>query len=276
MLPNNLFDVGITSPPYNKLENKNGKLVKNVLYDNISDNLPEDEYQHQQIKVLNELFRVIKPGGSFFYNHKIRWEKGVMLHPLSWINKSKWSIRQEIIWNRQIAANIRGWRFWQVEERIYWLYKPIGDDLIGNKLLSKHAKHTSIWTIPPERNNPHPAPFPLAIPLRAIYSVLDNKKGLVIDPYAGSGTSLVAAKLLGHDYLGIEQSEKYVDMAKERLLNFEFERDLCNQELATHVLNCYKGKSRIILMPKILLNHYKENLFDTSQNPVMANCLKTA
>ena len=87
--------------------------------------MPENDYQAQQIQILNELYRTIKLGGSFFYNHKIRWERGELLHPMSWLSQTDWTIRQEIVWDRGLAANIRGWRFWQVEERIYWLYKPI-------------------------------------------------------------------------------------------------------------------------------------------------------
>jgi len=52
--------------------NHKGWLVDKVVYKGASDNLPEEEYQRIQIEVLNELYRVIKPGGSFFYNHKIR------------------------------------------------------------------------------------------------------------------------------------------------------------------------------------------------------------
>ena len=136
-IPDNSIDMGVTSPPYNKRENKKGWLVNKVVYKGATDNLPEEEYQRVQIDVLNELYRVIKPGGSFFYNHKIRWEKGIMLHPMDWLRKTKWIIRQEIIWDRMIAANIRGWRFWQVEERIYWLYKPKGGNIIGKELESK-------------------------------------------------------------------------------------------------------------------------------------------
>jgi modification methylase len=125
-LPDEFIDVGVTSPPYNKGENKKGWLVKNVKYSSATDKLSEDLYQKNQIAVLDEIFRITKPCGSFFYNHKLRWERGVMLHPMDWLRKTKWTIRQEIIWDRMIAANIRGWRFWQVEERIYWLYKPKG------------------------------------------------------------------------------------------------------------------------------------------------------
>lgn len=235
-LPSDSIDMGVTSPPYNKGENKKGWLVKNVKYSNASDKLPEDKYQQIQIEVLNELYRVIKPGGSFFYNHKIRWERGVMLHPMDWLRKTKWVIRQEIIWDRMIAANIRGWRFWQVEERIYWLYKPIANNLIGEELKSKHALLTSIWRFPPEKNNPHPAPFPLQLPTRAIYSIMNENKGIIIDPYCGSGTTLVAAKLLGHNYVGIEISPEYIKLAENRLKNYKKEQYLVEEELSKHVV----------------------------------------
>ena len=103
-LADNSIDMGVTSPPYNKQENKKGWLVKNVKYDTACDSLPENVYQAQQIQILNELYRTIKPGGSFFYNHKIRWERGELLHPMSWLSQIDWTIRQEIIWDRNLAA----------------------------------------------------------------------------------------------------------------------------------------------------------------------------
>lgn len=210
-------DMGVTSPPYNKQENKKGWLVNNVVYSSSSDKKDELIYQQEQIEVLNELYRIIKPGGSFFYNHKIRWEKGDLLHPINWIIQTNWHLRQEIIWDRGIAANIRGWRFWQTEERIYWLYKPADKkDKIGTELKSKHALCTSIWKIRPENRNTHPAPFPIAIPTRCIYSIMDEDKGTIIDPYCGSGTTLVAAKLLGHKYIGIDISDEYIEQTKKK------------------------------------------------------------
>ncbi len=236
-LPSNSIDLGITSPPYNKRENKKGWLVDKVIYKGATDNLPEEEYQQIQIEVLNELYRIIKPGGSFFYNHKLRWEKGIMLHPMDWLRKTKWLIRQEIIWDRMIAGNIRGWRFWQVEERIYWLYKPEGNNLIGKELKSKHALLTSIWRIPPENNNPHPAPFPIALPARIIYSIMDDKKeGIIIDPYCGSGTTLVAAKILGHHYIGIDISSEYVEYSIKRLENYTSEIKKVEEEISKHAV----------------------------------------
>ena len=268
-LLDNSVDMGVTSPPYNKQENKKGWLVANVKYDSSSDKKNETVYQQEQIDVLNELYRIIKPGGSFFYNHKIRWERGILLHPISWLLKTKWNLRQEIIWDREIAANIRGWRFWQVEERIYWLQKPKNNkDLIGEELKSKHALLTSIWRIRPEQKINHPAPFPIELPTRCIYSIMNDKKGIIIDPYAGSGTTLVSAKLLGHDYIGIEISKEYIKTAEERLKNYKREQDKVNKELSLHLVKeTFKDKKARGLYShktnrnKVVNNYEIPNLF---------------
>ena len=233
-IPSNSIDLGLTSPPYNKQEKNKGWLVKEVKYKKHKDNLNEKEYQKQQIEVLNELFRTIKEGGSFFYNHKLRWDKGNLIHPFDWLKKTNWTIRQEIIWNRQIAGNIRGWRFWQIEERIYWLYKPIKNNKIGLELESKHALLTSIWNIRPEINNPHPAPFPVEIPTRIITSILDENFGVVIDPYMGSGTTAICAKYLNKNFIGIDNCKEYIHFAKKRIDNFLNERDKIEEELKLH------------------------------------------
>jgi modification methylase len=233
-IKDNTVGVGVTSPPYNKKESKNkGWLVSEVIYDKYKDYVNEEEYQKNQIGVLNELFRITKDGGSFFYNHKVRWVNGRMIHPLEGIAKTNWTIRQEIIWDRGIAANIRGWRFWQVEERIYWLYKPIEKNLIGKELESKDALLTSIWRIRPETEKRHPAPFPVELPLRCLLSVA-APNDIVIDPYCGSGTTLVAAKKLGLKYIGIDISENYISVAKKRIEDYLSEDEKMNAEIEKH------------------------------------------
>jgi len=234
--PDDCIDIVVTSPPYNK-GGAQGGLVKEVNYQASSDIQDENKYQANQIDVLNELYRVVKPKGHVFYNHKVRWVDGVMIHPLEWLFATKWlgKLRQEIVWDRGIAGQLRGWRFWQVEERIYWMQKGI---MRGEELLSKHAKLTSIWRIRPEQiHKEHPAPFPLDIPTRCIYSVADKQEGLtVLDPYCGIGTTLVAARFLKHNYVGIDCSDEYAKIAEDRMINnhSEWEKSLIALEMTNH------------------------------------------
>lgn len=65
----------------------------------------------------------------------------------------------------------------------------------------------------PERNE-HPAPFPLALPTKAIEATAG---GLVLDPFMGSGTAGVAAMRAGRPFVGIEIDRRFFDMACERL-----------------------------------------------------------
>jgi modification methylase len=250
-IDDNYFDLGITSPPYNK-GLKGGPIVKKVEYDVFEDNLPEDVYQQQQIDILNEIYRTMKPGGSFFYNHRCRWDKGNMLHPISWLSKTDWLVKQEIIWNRKITGNLRGWRFWQTDERIYWLYKPDGKNKVGKELKSKHSRMTGIWEIMPENNNPHPAPFPIDIPSRIIYSLFDDEieDKIVLDPYMGSGTVAVSCKLLGCNYVGIDISPDYIKMSEERLLDYESHREKHDKEISKHVITGMTYKERKALKAK--------------------------
>lgn len=176
------------------------------------------------------------------------------IHPIEWLTKTEWAIKQEIVWDRTTALNIRGYHFWQSDERIYWLYK-LKDDKISNEMKSWHAKLSSVWRFLPDRKNEHPAPFPLVLPLRIILSVLNEERGLVLDPYMGSGTTAVAAKLLGSDYIGIDISEKYIKGAQYRIDNFETERNILIEEKRLHQLS---GKT---YLERMRAKQIKENDF---------------
>jgi modification methylase len=233
----NIFNLGVTSPPYNKLQAGGGKntIFGPIKYDSFNDTMSEAEYQEEQITILNELYRSMKPGGSFFYNHKVRHVMNNTIHPIEWLIKTDWSIKQEIIWDRGSALNIASYHFWQTDERIYWLYKP-KDDKISDAMESKHAKLSAVWRFLPDRNNEHPAPYPLVLPLRIILSILNEENGLIIDPYMGSGTTAVASKLLGSDYVGIDVSGNYIKKAEKRIELSETERYILDEEVKLHKL----------------------------------------
>jgi site-specific DNA-methyltransferase (adenine-specific) len=75
-----------------------------------------------------------------------------------------------------------------------------------------------VWSIPPEsaRRVGHPAPFPVELPeqLIRLYTYADD---LVLDPFMGSGSTLVAAARLGRRYVGYDLDPAYVDMARQRV-----------------------------------------------------------
>ncbi len=75
------------------------------------------------------------------------------------------------------------------------------------------------------------------MPARVIISILGTEEqGIVLDPYIGSGTTAVAAKLLGHKYIGIDRSEAYIQMTCERLNSSVKEKPKIQEELALHVV----------------------------------------
>lgn len=74
----------------------------------------------------------------------------------------------------------------------------------------------SAWFIHAETDRTHPAPFPIELPIRLIklYSFVGDT---ILDPFIGSGTTAVAAKQLGRHFIGIDISEKYCEIARQRL-----------------------------------------------------------
>ncbi len=67
----------------------------------------------------------------------------------------------------------------------------------------------------------HPCQMPEGV-LERIVRVATNPDGVVLDPFAGSGTTLAVAKKLGRSYVGVELSEQYADGVRKRLQLIEF------------------------------------------------------
>ena len=76
----------------------------------------------------------------------------------------------------------------------------------------------SIWNINPARAKKigHPAPFPIELPQKFI-NLYTYKNDLILDPFLGSGTTAIAAKLLERNFVGYEIEEEYIEIAKNRL-----------------------------------------------------------
>ena len=83
----------------------------------------------------------------------------------------------------------------------------------------------SVWDIPPV-NSPkldekHVAPFPIEIPIRLI-SLYSRKGDIILDPFAGSGTSNQAALLLGRKTIAVENSKEYCKLIKKKIKTTKF------------------------------------------------------
>lgn len=227
-IEDNSVDVVVTSPPYNLVGLRGQKLdrsykpsadsnwkaawvSKGIEYDSFEDNLPEDVYHQQQIDLINELLRVIKPEGSIFYQHKIRHWKRQAHHPMKWIMRSDAILHQEIIWNRKNTPALDKRMLFPITEREYWLCKS---KPVVFKDRATHKK--DIWEISPDMGNKHPAPYPVELAENCIALTCPDN-GLVLDPYVGSGTTAIAAINLGHDFVGSDISDNYIEMATQRI-----------------------------------------------------------
>jgi DNA modification methylase len=88
----------------------------------------------------------------------------------------------------------------------------------GNRVITikEFGVRTNVWRISPNNKTGHPAPFPLELARDHIIS-WSNEGDIVLDPFAGSGTTGVACKNLGREFIGIELDDEYYKIAKKRI-----------------------------------------------------------
>jgi site-specific DNA-methyltransferase (adenine-specific) len=220
-MPSESVDLVVTSPPYN-LKNSTGNGMKDGRggkwsnaelmngYSDHHDNMPHEEYVAWQRAALTEMFRLLKPTGAIFYNHKWRVQGG-LLQDRSDIVEG-FPVRQIIIWKRKGGINFNPGYFLPTFEVIYLIAKP------GFKLNPKANGAGDVWDFAQEFNNPHPAPFPLDFALRCVSSAPGD---VVLDPFMGSGTTAMAAVKDGKSFVGIDVSKAYNTLAKKRLIEYK-------------------------------------------------------
>jgi site-specific DNA-methyltransferase (adenine-specific) len=228
-LPDNCVHLVVTSPPYNASK----------AYD---EDLSLSEYLEMLYDVFAECYRVLTPGGRMVVNVANLGRKPYI--PLSshiniMMNQLGFLMRGEIIWDKSASAGSScAWGSFQsasnpclrdVHEYLLVFskgnYKLPRDksqrsdgriDTIPRDDFIQHTK--SIWSFATERASRvnHPAPFPVELPKRCIemYSFAGD---VVLDPFNGSGSTCVAAKMTGRKYVGIDLSEEYCAIAQKRI-----------------------------------------------------------
>lgn len=223
-LPDACVALAFTSPPYNVGKD----------YDT---DLSLDAYLGFIQRVGREVYRVLQPGGRYVINianvgrkpylplhaHFYRAHMEIGFLPMG-----------EIIWQKSKGANAScAWGSWKsaraprlrdIHEYLLVFAKGAfsrpekgESDITGEEFMDSTL---SIWQVKPEsaRKVGHPAPFPVELARRVIklYSYAGD---VVLDPFAGSGTTCLAAKLHDRHYVGFDISPEYCALANTRLEN---------------------------------------------------------
>ena len=217
LIPDGSVDLVITSPPYN-LKNSTGNGMKDGRggkwanaalqkgYSHHNDCMPHDEYVKWQRNCLTEMMRLIPEDGAIFYNHKWRVQGGLLQDRQDIVNG--FPVRQIIIWRRKGGLNFNAGYFLPTYEVIYLIAKP------KFKLVEKANAHGDVWEFTQEMNNKHPAAFPVAFIDQIVSST--NAKN-ILDPFMGSGTTAISALNFKRNYVGIDSSPEYCEMAEKRI-----------------------------------------------------------
>lgn len=216
-MPDGLADLVVTSPPYN-IKNSTGNGLKDGRggkwanarlqkgYSHHNDCMPHKEYVKWQRDCLEEMMRIIPEHGAIFYNHKWRVQAGLLQNRQDIV--SGFPVRQVIIWRRKGGFNFNPGYFLPTYEIIYLIAKP------KFKLAPKANAHGDVWEFTQEMNNEHPAAFPVNL-INRIISSTDAK--IILDPFIGSGTTAISAINFRRNYIGIDISPKYCNMARARI-----------------------------------------------------------
>lgn len=207
----------VTSPPYNTLpqsnrpsglhaERKTGvnKWMTRAV-GSYSDSMPEEEYQEWLLGVLTHCVRVCD--GIVWVNHKIRYRHGEAIHPARIF---PWPIYSEVIWDRGGSMALNCKRFAPSTEHLLGFGRPKVWNDFQNGLMS-------VWRIGFDKHkNDHPCAFPVELARRPIESST-NLGEIVLDCFAGSGTTGVACVQTKRRFVGIEKEPKYFDIAVGRI-----------------------------------------------------------
>lgn len=229
------IDVIVTSPPYN---------IK-VNYNLYKDNLPYEEYLVWIKSIFIEIKRILCDDGSFFLNIGCSFKKNPwLLFDIVNIAKEFFILQNYIIWVKSICIDkttygnfmpAYGNRFLNnTHESIFHFTfgnvkltrKAIGVPFVDKNNIKKfnhkedcHCRG-NCWFIPYQtrtKKHIHPATFPEQLPEMCIklHGIKENM--VVLDPFAGIGTTGIACKKLGIDSILIEIDDNYVKIIKEQL-----------------------------------------------------------
>ncbi len=226
-IPDNSIDMTFADPPFNL-----GKK-----YNNYFDKKDTEEYLNWSKLWLKEMVRITKPTGSIFVHNIPRW----LIYFASYLNEISY-FKHWIAWNamgaplgKSLLPNHYGILWYTKQLKDYKFYdirgmhprcRSCGIILqdYGGKKSQMHPFGpliSDVWTDihrirHKKRRDEHPCQLPIPLLERLILMTTDEGD-IVLDPFVGTGTTVIAAKRLGRRYIGIDIDPKYIEITKRKL-----------------------------------------------------------
>jgi len=219
------IDLIVTSPPYDI----------DVKYQNYDDNLPYDQYLDFTRKWLSKVRSLTRPDGRLCLNIPLDKNKGgqqsVCADITTIAKEVGWNYHSTIIWNEQNISRRTAWGSWMSASAPY-VITPVETILVMYKNRWKKIQKgksditrdefiqwtNGVWNFSGESKTKigHPAPFPIELPKRCI-KLFSFQGETVLDPFLGSGTTLIACLQTHRVGIGVEINREYCQLAAERL-----------------------------------------------------------
>lgn len=220
------IDLIITSPPYNV----------DIHYGTYDDKIPYSAYLEFTWKSLEKCYTLAKDDGRFCLNIPLDKNKGgqqsVYADITSIAKQIGWKYHSTVVWNEQNISRRTAWGSWVSAsapyviapvEMIVVLYKKRWKKMHEGKsdiTRDEFMEWTNgVWNFMGESRKriKHPSPFPVTLPRRCIklFSYIGD---LVLDPFLGSGTTLIACLETNRKGVGVEVDPQYCEIAKKRII----------------------------------------------------------
>lgn len=219
------IDLTVTSPPYNV----------DIKYGTYNDSIPYEKYSEFSEKWLRKCYDLTKDDGRLCLNIPLDKNKGgqqsVCADLTTIAKKVGWKYHATVIWNEQNISRRTAWGSWMSAsapfviapvEVIVVLYKKVWEKIRKGRsdiTRDEFIEWTNgVWNFSGESKNKigHPTPFPVELPKRCI-KLFSYVGETVLDPFLGSGTTLVACLEAQRIGIGVEINRAYCELATRRV-----------------------------------------------------------
>jgi DNA modification methylase len=227
-------DMVFTDPPYNVNYSGTGENTSNTI---MNDNMSDASFQEFLTKAFEQMARYSEGGAAWYVFHSPLTQD----HFRKAINETNWKVKTQLIWNKPSAGmGMNEYRpkhepfFYCTKENAnfygdrtgtsVWDFQKSDIELMNwaKKMKKMEAEgKTTIWTMKrePTGDYVHPTQKPVELIQRAIVnSTQRNEK--VLDPFLGSGSTLIASDKTGRVCYGMELDPKYVDIIIQRYVDY--------------------------------------------------------